>query len=211
MRKLLVKGIISSLLVSSFALCYALTPLELQTVIAEAQQSVNDLPEPNEEELLIAIAVSLSMPRASLERLAIDARDAGLALSFRGVGVEINDKPDEKPRTVLERYGKGLIARHMEDFKFLTDLGASVKIDSVLFSRQTIKDVPQVMVMPVCKTACENTQALFVARGDVTLRYALDYLASEITTALKKHPGDSQLTKAAHLVKSALDKLGDRP
>ena len=211
MKKLLINGVISALLLSPFSLCHALTPLELQTVIAEAQQSVNDLPEPNEEELLITIAVSLSMPRASLERLAIDARDAGLALSFRGVGTEINDKPDEKPRAVLERYGKGLIARHMEDFKFLTDLGASVKIDPVLFSRQTIKDVPQVMVMPVCKTACENTQALFVARGDVTLRYALDYLASEITTALKKHPGNSQLTKAAHLVKSALDKLGDRP
>lgn len=190
---------------------YGLTPLELQTVISEAQQSVNNLPEPNEEELVIAIAVSLSMPRASLERLAIDARDASLALSFRGVGVEINDKPDEKPRTVLERYGKGLIARHMEDFKFLTDLGASVKIDPVLFNRQAIKDVPQVMLMPVCKTACENTQALFVAIGDVTLRYALDYLASEIVTALKKNPGDSQLTKAAQVVKSALDKLGDRP
>ena len=190
---------------------HALTPLEVQTMISEAQQSVNHLPEPNEEELVIAIAVSLSMPRASLERLAMDARDAGLALSFRGVGVEINDKPDEKPRTVLERYGKGLIAQHLEDFKFLTDLGVSVKIDPVLFSKQAIQDVPQVMVMPVCKTACENTQALFVARGDVTLRYALDYLATEIATSLKKNPGDSQLTKATHLVKSALDKLGDRP
>ncbi len=206
MRKLLVL-----LAIMGVTTAYALTPLELQTIISEAQRSVNELPEPNEEEFVIAIAVSLSMPRASLERLAIDARDAGLALSFRGVGVEINDKPDEKPRTVLERYGKGLIARHMEEFKFLTDLGASVKIDPVLFNHQGIKDVPQVMVMPVCKTACENTQALFVARGDVTLRYALEYLASEIATALKKHPGDSQLTKAAHLVKSALDKLGDRP
>lgn len=206
MRKLLV--LLATMGVTT---AYGLTPLELQTVISEAQQSVNNLPEPNEEELVIAIAVSLSMPRASLERLAIDARDAGLALSFRGVGVEINDKPDEKPRTVLERYGKGLIAWHIEDFKFLTDLGASVKIDPVLFCRQAIKDVPQVMVIPVYKSACENSQALFVARGDVTLRYALDYLARDIETALKKNPDDSQLTKAAHLVKTALDKLGDRP
>lgn len=206
MRKLL------ALLVSmGVSTAYALTPLELQTIITEAQQSVNELPEPNEEELVIAIAVSLSMPRTSLERLAMDARDAGLALSFRGVGVEINDKPDEKPRTVLERYGKGLIARHMEDFKFLTDLGASVKIDPVLFNRQAIKDVPQVMVMQVCKTACENTQALFVAKGDVTLRYALDYLNQEIKSALKKNPDNPQLIKTSHLVKSALDKLGDRP
>lgn len=190
---------------------YALTPFELQTVISEAQQSVNNLPEPDEKELVIAVAVSLSMPRASLERLAIDARDAGLALSFRGVGVEVTNQPDEKPRTVLERYGKGLIARHMKDFKFLTDIGVSVKIDPVLFSRQAIKEVPQVMVIPVCKTACENTKALFVARGDVTLRYALNYLNKEIESALNENPDNSQFVKASLLIKSALDKLGERP
>lgn len=190
---------------------YALTPLELQTVISEAQQAVNNLPEPDEKELVIAVAVSLSMPRASLERLAIDARDAGLALSFRGVGVEITNQPDEKPRTVLERYGKGLIARHMKDFKFLTDTGVSVKIDPVLFSRQAIRDVPQIMVIAVCKTACENTEALFVARGDVTLRYAINYLNKEIESALNKNPDNSQFIKASQLIKSALDKLGERP
>lgn len=195
----------------SLSTAYALTPLELQTVISEAQQSVNNLPEPDEKELVIVVAVSLSMPRASLERLAIDARDAGLALSFRGVGVEVTNQPDEKPRTVLERYGKGLIARHMKDFKFLTDIGVSVKIDPVLFSRQAIHDVPQIMVITVCKTACENTEALFVARGDVTLRYALNYLNKEIESALNKNPDNSQFIKASQLIKSALDKLGERP
>lgn len=206
MKKLLV--LLAAL---GFSTAYALTPLELQTVISEAQQSVNNLPEPDEKELVIAVAVSLSMPRASLERLAVDARDAGLALSFRGVGVEITNQSDEKPRSVLARYGKGLIARHMKDFKFLTDTGVSVKIDPVLFSRQAIKEVPQVMVIPVCKTACENTKALFVARGDVTLRYALDYLNKEIESALNKNSDNSQLAKAAQLIKSALDKLGERP
>lgn len=195
----------------SLSTAYALTPLELQTVISEAQQSVNNLPEPDEKELLIAVAVSLSMPRASLERLAIDARDAGLALSFRGVGVEVTNQPDEKPRTVLERYGKSLIARHMKDFKFLTDIGVSVKIDPVLFSRQAIRDVPQIMVIAVCKTACENTEALFVARGDVTLRYVLNYLNKEIESALNENPDNSQFVKASLLIKSALDKLGERP
>lgn len=195
----------------SLSTAYALTPFELQTVISEAQQSVNNLPEPDEKELVIAVAVSLSMPRASLERLAIDARDAGLALSFRGVGVEVTNQPDEKPRTVLERYGKSLIARHMKDFKFLTDIGVSVKIDPVLFSRQAIRDVPQIMVIAVCKTACENTEALFVARGDVTLRYALNYLNKEIESALNENPDNSQFVKASLLIKSALDKLGERP
>lgn len=206
MKKLLV--LLAAL---GFSTAYALTPFELQTVISEAQQSVNNLPEPDEKELVIAVAVSLSMPRASLERLAIDARDAGLALSFRGVGVEVTNQPDEKPRTVLERYGKGLIARHMKDFKFLTDTGVSVKIDPVLFSRQAIRDVPQIMVIAVCKTACENTEALFVARGDVTLRYAINYLNKEIESALNKNPDNSQFIKASQLIKSALDKLGERP
>lgn len=206
MKKLLV--LLAAL---GFSTAYALTPFELQTVISEAQQSVNNLPEPDEKELVIAVAVSLSMPRASLERLAIDARDAGLALSFRGVGVEVTNQPDEKPRTVLERYGKGLIARHMKDFKFLTDIGVSFKIDPVLFSRQAITEVPQVMVIPVCKTACENTEALFVARGDVTLRYALNYLNKEIESALNENPDNSQFVKASLLIKSALDKLGERP
>ena len=206
MKKLLV--LLAAL---GFSTAYALTPFELQTVISEAQQSVNNLPEPDEKELVIAVAVSLSMPRASLERLAIDARDAGLALSFRGVGVEVTNQPDEKPRTVLERYGKGLIARHMKDFKFLTDTGVSVKIDPVLFSRQAIAEVPQVMVIPVCKTACENTEALFVARGDVTLRYALNYLNKEIESALNENPDNSQFVKASLLIKSDLDKLGERP
>lgn len=206
MKKLLV--LLAAL---GFSTAYALTPLELQTVISEAQQSVNNLPELDEKELVIAVAVSLSMPRASLERLAVDARDAGLALSFRGVGVEVTNQPDEKPRTVLERYGKDLIARHMKDFKFLTDTGVSVKIDPVLFSRQAIRDVPQIMVIAVCKTACENTEALFVARGDVTLRYAINYLNKEIESALNKNPDNSQFIKASQLIKSALDKLGERP
>lgn len=189
---------------------FALTPLELQSVVNEAQHSVNELPKPDEEEVVIAVAVSLSMPKASLQRLARDATDAGLALSFRGVGVEMNDKPDEKPQTVLERYGRGLIARHMKDFKFLTDKGASVKIDPVLFNRHGIKDVPQVLLLPVCRHACENTQALFAARGDVTLRYALVYLSQKIDSALNKDK-TSQLLKAKSLVDDALNRLGERP
>lgn len=190
---------------------HALTPLELQTVIHEAQEAVEKLPEPNEETFVVAIAVSLSMPKASLIRLGEDAKDAGLALSFRGVGRQIEPKPHNKPRTVLETYGKGLVARHLSDFKFLIERGVSVKIDPVLFNRQGIKDVPQIMVMPVCTSACENQKALFVARGDVTLRYALDYLDKEIDVALKKEPTNPEFIKASEVVKTALNQLGDRP
>lgn len=189
----------------------ALTPLELQGVIDEAKESVDLIPAPEEERFVIAIAVSLSMPQASLKRLGEDARDAHLALSFRGVGKEVVNVPNEKPKTILERYGKGLIARHLEDFKFLTDAGVPVKIDPLLFSRHGIKEVPQILLLPVCQSACEKEGPLFVARGDVTLRYALDFIAREIESELKKKTDDPTLLKAQKRIQEALNRLGDRP
>ena len=45
---------------------YALTPGEVQTIVEQAQESVQTLPQTQEEDIAIAIAVSLSMPKASL-------------------------------------------------------------------------------------------------------------------------------------------------
>lgn len=190
---------------------YALTPGEVQAIVQQAQESVQTLPQTQEEDIAIAITVSLSMPRASLLKLGQDARDAGLALTFRGVGTEIQNRPDEKPRTIAKRYGKGLIARHMEDFKFLTNAGANVQIDPVLFARHNITDVPRVMVVPVCRSACEHTQAILVARGDVSLRYALETLFKEASDKLKAKSESQELQKALKLIEGALNRLGDRP
>ena len=189
---------------------YALTPGEVQAIVQQAQESVQTLPQTQEEDIAIAITVSLSMPRASLLKLGQDTRDAGLTLTFRGVGTEIQNRPDEKPRTVAQRYGKGLIARHMEDFKFLTDAGANVQIDPVLFARHGITDVPRVMVVPVCRSACEHSQAILVARGDVSLRYALDALFKDVTNRLKTETENKQLLKAKTLIEEKLLLLGDR-
>ena len=189
---------------------YALTPGEVQAIVQQAQESVQTLPQTQEEDIAIAIAVSLSMPKASLLKLGQDARDAELALAFRGVGTEIKNKPDEKPQTVVQRYGKGLIARHMEDFKFLMDAGANVQIDPVLFARHGITDVPRVMVIPVCRTACEHSQAILVARGDVSLRYALDALFKDVTNRLKTETENKQLLKAKTLIEEKLLRLGER-
>lgn len=189
---------------------YALTPGEVQAIVQQAQESVQTLPQTQEEDIAIAITVSLSMPRASLLKLGQDTRDAGLTLTFRGVGTEIQNRPDEKPRTVAQRYGKGLIARHMEDFKFLTDAGANVQIDPVLFARHGITDVPRVMVVPVCRSACEHSQAILVARGDVSLRYALDALFKDVTDRLKTETENKQLLKAKTLIEEKLLLLGDR-
>ena len=189
---------------------YALTPGEVQAIVQQAQESVQTLPQTQEEDIAIAIAVSLSMPKASLLKLGQDARDAGLALTFRGVGTEIPQDHTGKSKSVLERYGKGLIARHMEDFKSLTDAGAYVQIDPVLFARHNITDVPRVMVVHVCRSACEHTQALLVARGDVSLRYALDALLKDVTNRLKTETENKQLLKAKTLIEEKLLRLGDR-
>lgn len=188
----------------------ALTPGEVQAIVQQAQESVQTLPQTQEEYIAIAIAVSLSMPRASLLKLGQDARDAGLALTFRGVGTEIQNRPDEKPRTIAQRYGKGLIARHMEDFKFLTIVGCNIQIDPVLFARHNITDVPRIMVVPVCRSACERTQAILVARGDVSLRYALEALLKDVSHQLKTEPENKQLLKAKSLLEERLLRLGDR-
>lgn len=188
----------------------ALTLQEVQQAVLDAQAAVETLPQVQEENLAIVIAVSLSMPKASLEKLAIDARDAGLALTFRGVGKEIPNDPSTKPKSVIERYGKGLIARHMEDFRFLTDLGVGVQIDPVVFTRHRITDVPRVMVVPVCRTACETAQAVFIARGDVSLRYALEVLFKDASDKLKTDPENKQLIKARSLIEGSLLRLGDR-
>lgn len=190
---------------------YALTPGEIQSLVQQAQETVQSLPQTQEEDISIAIAVSLSMPRASLLKLGQDARDADLALTFRGVGKEIPQDRTGKSKSVLERYGKGLIARHMEDFKFLSDTGANVQIDPVLFARHNITDVPRVMVVPVCRSACEHSQAILVARGDVSLRYALDALHKEGSERLKVNPNSQELQKALKLIEDALLRLGDRP
>lgn len=189
---------------------YALTPGEIQSLVQQAQETVQSLPQTQEEDIAIAIAVSLSMPRASLLKLGQDARDADLPLTFRGVGTEIPQDRTGKSKSVLERYGKGLIARYMEDFKFLSDVGANVQIDPVLFARHNITDVPRVMLVPVCRTACEHSQAILVARGDVSLRYALDALFKDVTNRLKTETENKQLLKAKTLIEEKLLLLGDR-
>lgn len=189
---------------------YALTPGEIQSLVQQAQETVQSLPQTQEEDIAIAIAVSLSIPRASLLKLGQDARDADLPLTFRGVGTEIPQDRTGKSKSVLERYGKGLIARYMEDFKFLTDVGANVQIDPVLFARHNITDVPRVMLVPVCRTACEHSQAILVARGDVSLRYALDALFKDVTNRLKTETENKQLLKAKTLIEEKLLLLGDR-
>ena len=85
---------------------YALTPGEVQAIVQQAQESVQTLPQTQEEDIAIAIAVSLSMPRASLLKLGQDAWDAGLTLTFRGVGTEFKTDRMKNHKLLLNATAK---------------------------------------------------------------------------------------------------------
>ena len=99
----------------------------------------------------------------------------------------------------------------MEDFKFLTDAGANVQIDPVLFARHNIHRCTPCHGCSCLPFGLRRTQAILVARGDVSLRYALDALHKEASEQLKAKPESQELQKALKLIEGALDRLGDRP
>ncbi len=191
----------------------ALSPNEILSRIEKAQATIETLPTSNQPRWVLWAAVSFSMPQKSLLRLAGDAADAQIPLVFRGVGTEPNDKNIDrkgKPETALQRYGKGFLARHLADFEPLIQTGATVKLDPKRFEKASVTDVPRVILMRENLTASGNS-FYFTARGDVTLRYALQFLVEEIenTPGLKLSKRDRE--EALEVLQSALTQLGDRP
>lgn len=116
------------------------------------------------------VLVSLSMPQASLERLARDAKDAHVPLVFRGVP---ETKEPADPKLPL------LNPQSLAAFQHLIDSGADVQLNPELFSEFNIRQVPA-LILKEEKSAgedgcIENAKAVIVP-GDVTLGYALDRL-----------------------------------
>lgn len=206
------------------------SPEVIASVIERIQNQVQALPANNENSNQIAIAVSLSMPRASLLRLAQDAKDAGLALSFRGVGETIpaTETDDGKMPTVIERYGSHLLKRHLASFDFLREVGVTIRIDPMLFQKANINHVPQVLVIgkahhplqncaltnasdSLCAGTPAQTTVITRAIGDVTLAFALRHLEDELKTSLKENQGNEVLMSALQTVQATLKPLGERP
>ena len=80
----------------------------------------------------VFVLVSFSMPEASLERLARDAKDAGIPLVFRGVP-ETKESTDSKLPLLNPQ---SLVA-----FQSLIDSGADVQLNPGLFSEFNIRQV----------------------------------------------------------------------
>lgn len=111
----------------------------------------------------VMVFVSLSMPKASLERASRDTRKAGAALVMRGV---------------TKGVGPGRWAQSMAALEPITKNGGEVSLHPDLFERYGIKRVPAVVVATEPTAGCseDSCREYAVIYGDVSLSYSLDRL-----------------------------------
>ena len=155
--------------------------VDINKEVRQAQALLDTLSTSPTAEWDIFVAISKSIPKSSLERLAQDAAIAKIPLVLQGVGIK--PPSQEQKGTMLETYGKHWVARHLEDWTFVTQKGATLQIDPVRFTKANIFDVPQVILMKRCNKGanCEATPLVFRARGDVTLDYAINELKKTLS------------------------------
>jgi conjugal transfer pilus assembly protein TrbC len=117
----------------------------------------------DEDKNEVMVFVSLSMPKASLERASRDTRKAGAALVMRGV---------------TRGVGPGRWAQSMAALEPITKNGGEVSLHPDLFERYGIKRVPAVVVATEPTGGCseDSCREYAVVYGDVTLSYSLDRL-----------------------------------
>ena len=137
------------------------------------------------------VLVSFSMPEASLERLARDAKDAGVPLVLRGVPETKGPSDSKLPL---------LNPQSLSAFQPLIESGADVQLNPELFSEFNIRQVPALIIKEESSASADGcvqgTKAVIVP-GDVTLGYALDRL-----TDRKDSVGE--------VARTLRDKLGNR-
>lgn len=177
-------GVISSVALAQIPNQVQKSEGDIRRSIEKAQTILQTMVETKESTSIdLFVAISKSMPTTSVEHLARDAAKAQVPLVLQGVGT----KPEKNTmgKTVLETYGRLWIARHMDDWAFVTQTGAVLQIDPTRFKAAGILDVPQVIVMRHCENRGQCQQKptwLLRARGDVTLDYALEYLLANLPT-----------------------------
>lgn len=190
------KFILSALIICPVITFAASEPWTIEDVLdasSELSQHMRD-PEAAQQKLLpqAFVLVSFSMPEASLERLARDAKDAGVPLVFRGVP---ETKPSSDSKLPL------LNPQSLAAFQPLIESGADVQLNPELFSEFNIRQVPALIIKDessVSSDGCIQSAKAVIVPGDVTLGYALDRL-----TDRKDSIGDAARTLRA--------KLGNRP
>lgn len=190
------KFILSALTSCPLITCAAPDPWTIEDVLeasSELSRQMRD-PEVDTQKPLpqAFVLVSFSMPGASLERLARDAKDAGVPLVFRGVP---ETKPSSDSKLPL------LNPQSLSAFQPLIESGADVQLNPELFSEFNVRQVPALIIKeesPASSDGCIKSAKAVIVPGDVTLGYALDRLIDR-----KDSIGDAARTLRA--------KLGNRP
>jgi type-F conjugative transfer system pilin assembly protein TrbC len=166
----------------------------------------------------LRLFVSFSMPKASLERLARDAKDAGIVLTFAGVPKTDREDEEKKEGNTFAKPLPLLNPESLAAFEPLIALGASVELHPEAFRTWGVAEVPALLVTPPAaavqdsvpfdeesRPAAKGTCAASVAEpsapsvlvsGDVTLRHMLEaaqseapHLALEISPCLERLAG----------------------
>lgn len=155
----------------------AFVPLTIDDVLNGAQNLQTEMLSQKRFETLLL--VSLSMPEASLKRLARDAKDAGIPLVFRGVPVD----PKAPANLPL------LNPQSLQAFNFLVELGASVELNPEAFRDFGLTEVPALVIREhktknpsaaqgSCAESSSSEENSAVVLGDVTLGYMLDSICN---------------------------------
>lgn len=191
--KFLLSALITCPLIT-FAASEPWTIEDVLEVSSELSQQMRDPEVATQKPLPQAfVLVSFSMPEASLERLARDAKDAGVPLVFRGVPETKGPSDSKLPL---------LNPQSLSAFQPLIESGADVQLNPELFSEFNIRQVPALIIKEESSASAsadgcvQGTKAVIVP-GDVTLGYALDRL-----TDRKDSVGE--------VARTLRDKLGNR-
>ena len=133
------------------------TGIDIQSIAGQYKNIQPPAVLPRQTRLLVF--VSMSMPEASLKRLAEDAARANAVLVLRGL---INDSMQQTLRAVKNILGeKG---------------AAAWEIDPPAFARYGVAAAPTYVL---ARHANDNASDFVAVEGDVTLAYALDLMARQ--------------------------------
>lgn len=129
--------------------------------IAERYQDIKAVALPPADELLIFVSSSLSLE--TLTRIAMQAKQAGAIVMFRGINGDMRKR--------------GEFAKWVKYLTPMINTGASIQINPKLFTQHAITSAPS-FVLATREEGCTTDQckvASTMLEGDVSLDYALEH------------------------------------
>ena len=153
----------------------AIDPMEIARLVDESKAQIETLPQPTESHPLVFVAVSLSMPKSSLLRLAKDAKDAQIPLVFRGAITNQEDPyhtPLSHPAKIDQILGNEDPYHTPPKSDMEKDVGQGEKTD-ILTSKTEEKEL-KVKVEVAPKTMIETHGKHLLVRGMKHLEWLVE-------------------------------------